>query len=628
MEKNNIPHNTKLWVSLDSPHLGANIPIAAQENLYFFGYKGRKDDAKVKFDENFRSPAARQMLIEQLDNIHETAPYPTTLWGNNLPSGQNNNTAFRQQFQNNLNLNGIASSNGYPQNLRKIAIINGTTTGTSTNSAGQRFLELAAFTIFKYGQIFGTPIQTKIKVATIEDNFLSNTGSYGQTFSGKVTIKRVGGIEVQSGTVNRTNNNPRGTMDIVQGGTYNTQGIIKDEFTLVLNSEVDSQEWRKYVPHHAFIPSVSSLAFKNPNFNWENSINRNLVCDPNNKEIHFDSYFAPSNNEKHVLVTAESANWLLKELTDNPQAPHFPLTTNDLSGPATVCTTATFSFGDICKVPSNATWTKSSNLQITSSNGFSITVNRSGTNNGPGFVKATFQNGMSVTKNFWVGVPNFNSLQPVGNVDGYNPLEPNISFGTNGEGCNAIRYNAIFNAPSILEYEWEKFTTDVAWSVNNAGNIHISPQCNKNFSFRVRARNICGWSAWQEFEFPLTRCTIACDVPADPSIVGANFLLSPNPVTSNILTISVKPDAPWYVILPDPNDPTNPSTGTGGNQLPNLIRVNVSISNNLGVVLMQFTNLTVHSNPAAIDISNLPSGSYYVLFEHLGQIESYTIIKY
>ena len=70
MEKNNIPHNVKLWVSFDSPHLGANIPIAAQENIYFFGHFGQKDQAKLKFHENFASPAARQMLIEQMDFAH------------------------------------------------------------------------------------------------------------------------------------------------------------------------------------------------------------------------------------------------------------------------------------------------------------------------------------------------------------------------------------------------------------------------------------------------------------------------------------------------------------------------------------------------------------------------------
>jgi hypothetical protein len=34
MEKNNIPHNVNLWVSVDSPHLGANIPMGDQGLLY------------------------------------------------------------------------------------------------------------------------------------------------------------------------------------------------------------------------------------------------------------------------------------------------------------------------------------------------------------------------------------------------------------------------------------------------------------------------------------------------------------------------------------------------------------------------------------------------------------------
>lgn len=245
MEKNNLNHNTKLWVSFDSPHLGANIPIATQENLYFFGYRGRQDKAKTKFDENFRSPAARQMLIEQLDYNQENAPYPTNLMPNGtVPTGGNNNTPFRQQFQTALNSNGLSGSNGYPQNLRKIALINGTTNGTKTNSEGQLFLELAYFKIIKYGQIFGTPIQTKIKGAAIQDRFLGNPNSVTQTFSGMATYFSGWNNNfpvVVNGTVTRTNGNPRGSMDVVPGGTFNTQGIIKDQF----NAELEGLSGRK-----------------------------------------------------------------------------------------------------------------------------------------------------------------------------------------------------------------------------------------------------------------------------------------------------------------------------------------------------------------------------------------------
>src|SRR5690554_1800860 len=302
LEKNNIPHNTKLWLSFDSPHLGANIPIGAQENLYFFGYNGNQVQAKDKFDENFRSPAARQMLIEQLDGLHQEAPY-STLWNNNI-NGQNNNTPFKQAFTNNLATNGRPGSLGYPQNVRKIALLNGTTNGTKVNTEGQKFLELAAFTKFLW---------IKIKVATINDWFMDYPGVQKKTFQGSLSSKSgIIGLSTISGSVTRTNTNSRGTMDIVPGGTFNTQGIIKEEFNKELqdNSDVKIIEWRAYVPEHSFIPTVSALAFKNPNFNWSSPLDRNLVCDPNNKEIHFDTYFAPVENEEHVFLTAEKVNWL------------------------------------------------------------------------------------------------------------------------------------------------------------------------------------------------------------------------------------------------------------------------------------------------------------------------------
>lgn len=502
MEKNGINHNTKLWVSFDSPHLGANIPIGAQENLYFYGYKGRQDQAKLKFDENFRSPAARQMLIEQLDGKHEASPYPTDLWSNTAPNGQNNNSPFRQQFQNNLNSNGLAGSNGYPQNLRKIALINGTTNGTKTNGEGNMFLELAAFTIIKYGQIFGTSIQTKLKVATIEDKFLSTPYSSSQTFAGKVTIKRVGGIEVQKGRVIRTNSNSRGSMDNVQGGTFNTQGIIKDEFTLALNDAVDSQEWRAYIPNHAFIPSVSSLAFKNPNFDWSTALNRNLVCDPNNKEIYFDSYFSPSKNEEHVFVSAENANWLIKELQGIPQAPSFPLDQTVLTGPDVICNrlNTNYTIQDICKLPNLPIYTNQNGNVI---NGWSVTPNltiiNTSNNNivvvansiGDAEITLTFQNGLKITKKIKLyyiptqPIPSGQVYVDDSNLDCYHDSAIPVFFDPSNNYGGIITYS-----PKILPHPLKTQTRNVTVKYTNpctgefTSNIftlyHQGPDCINN----------------------------------------------------------------------------------------------------------------------------------------------------
>ncbi|WP_310555338.1 T9SS type A sorting domain-containing protein [Flavobacterium sp.] len=442
MEKNNIPHNTKLFVSFDSPHLGANIPISTQENLYFFGYYGQKEKAKQKFDENFRSPAARQMLTEQLDGVQQNFPYTANLWFSPF-NGQNNNTRFRNLFNANLASNGLPNSNGFPQNLRKIAIINGTGNGAKTNSEGLTCLQLEAFKTIKWFQIFGTSATTTLKVVTIDDRFLATTNNLSQTFSGKITFPgKLGQIfgttipgqpSVINGWVFRINSNPRGSMDVVQGGLFNTMDIIYEEFSnelyqSVLDKDLTYFNWPINLHKHAFIPSVSALAFKNPNFNWSTAFNRNLVCDPVNKEIPFDSYFIPPTNEDHVKVTVENANWLIKELQGIPQAPYFPIQPNQLNGSSAVCfnTNSVQTLLNPCNVPSAVVyndqngnpvngWSVQGNISIVASTAYSVTVKGTSSAIGSGKIIATFQNGQTIEKTVHLGHPQFPNT---GNVTG------------------------------------------------------------------------------------------------------------------------------------------------------------------------------------------------------------------
>ena len=169
------------------------------------------------------------------------------------------------------------------------------------------FLELSAFKKIRYGLavgiggaiithnplfLLGTPLYTNIKVATIEDKFLGYPSTVTQTFAGKAIYFSGWNNNFPvpvNGTVVRINSNPRGSMDIVPGGLFNTQEIILKQFNDgLLESGISDTQWRQYVPNHTFIPTVSSLAFKNSNFDWSTNINRNLVCDPLNKEIEFD----------------------------------------------------------------------------------------------------------------------------------------------------------------------------------------------------------------------------------------------------------------------------------------------------------------------------------------------------
>src|SRR5690606_15374731 len=121
----NMDHNTRLYVSFDSPHLGANIPIAAQQALYHLGVLTNQEQALKSYESQIRSVAARQMLIEQIGGLNKT-------------------TLFFQNYYNDLYNNGLPNSSGWPLNLRKISLINGTVDGSLTHSANTRIMYLKA----------------------------------------------------------------------------------------------------------------------------------------------------------------------------------------------------------------------------------------------------------------------------------------------------------------------------------------------------------------------------------------------------------------------------------------------------------------------------------------------------
>ena len=98
-------HNTRLWVSFDSPHQGANVPIGIQYWLRFHSFNAA---AKENLDKKLNVPAAKQMLVHH------------HLSGSKTPKGAPD---FRDRFQNSLD------NLGMPKNLRKIALNNGSLMG-------------------------------------------------------------------------------------------------------------------------------------------------------------------------------------------------------------------------------------------------------------------------------------------------------------------------------------------------------------------------------------------------------------------------------------------------------------------------------------------------------------------
>ncbi|MCB0456360.1 MAG: T9SS type A sorting domain-containing protein [Flavobacteriaceae bacterium] len=417
MEKNGISHNARLWVSIDSPHLGANIPMGAQALVNLINDHANSSEAEDFVDNQLGSPAARQQLIEQYKWGGNSSVSQQYLSGKTISQGYtiNRGHPFFIQYYNNLFNNGLPNSKGYPQNLRKIALINGS---------------LQNKTLFENPYV---PGGTEISGTLIPDNY---------AFSGEQTFKIEGYTNVLGHTttmetynmpsVNTTHKiaffkkktiswdyydcfissyNSRGNMDNTPGGWYPTQWELAHsierstpcEWVLFGNICVNDWDINKLKHVSSFIPTVSSLGFYNPEFNWSSDMNRNLVC---TEEIPFDTYFGPNKNERHTSFTEESVNWLYQELAGNEQSPIVYLKAQDLEGPQAVCynSPATFEFAN-CKAPRPVQyWEVSAGLQIVTSDDYSVTVEGTTSSSMQGYIKAIFPHQV-VQKNVWLGRP-------------------------------------------------------------------------------------------------------------------------------------------------------------------------------------------------------------------------------
>ena len=131
-ENNGGPdHETRLWISFDSPHLGANVPLGFQHQFNFLGF-GLGDDLNIVELQDvvsglLSSPAARQLLIDHFETHLEAGSDvifdPTKL----LPQAHPYRTVFE------THINDLRPS-GFPENTRNVAIINGSGIGAPYQS--------------------------------------------------------------------------------------------------------------------------------------------------------------------------------------------------------------------------------------------------------------------------------------------------------------------------------------------------------------------------------------------------------------------------------------------------------------------------------------------------------------
>lgn len=346
MEINNLNHDTRLWVSIDSPHYGANVSIGLQHIFNYFAYGIANSDAvKPLVNGTLRSAAAKQMLVDHFD-AHTTSiagvsnpTVPTT----GLPLTPTGFANYRNNFQNRMN------TMGFPQTTRNVCIANGSGVGALFNSL-QNTPVSPGFELINSniatGQVSGlnTRAVTTCKfMPNANVNFeLAKVQVQAQivfwftqdTFTARAT---------QSANTNGVDSAPGGLFDILAlGGSLGNDPILSN-FIGAMRAGFFN-----------FIPVTSAMglnfggniATNQPNyyhtFNlgakdtpWDN------ITTPTTNTTPFVNWFMPATNETHVKLTQNNTEFVWCEIVK----PDFSFnTTSNLISNLCIGTSASYSF--------------------------------------------------------------------------------------------------------------------------------------------------------------------------------------------------------------------------------------------------------------------------------------------
>ncbi len=279
MEANSLPHETRLYISFDSPHLGANIPVTIQ---YLFAYLAESQgnvDAQQALNSSLNSPAAKEMLIDHY-SAHLLAGSlfeqdPALL----LPMGASN---FRDVFQTELD------NLGFPQQTRNVAMINGSGAGTMIGSPGIEVMN----TTLDLGSgatadiiLHFTPPASQINNVTDFASFF--IGIPVDTYSADAqSFSYTAGVDAA----------PGGFSTFSSGLAGSTDPVIIDFINAIQQDE------------YCFIPAISALAIENET-NW--------FAVPDIGGTHtspFVNTYIPTVNEPHTLVTPANAQFAIDEI--------------------------------------------------------------------------------------------------------------------------------------------------------------------------------------------------------------------------------------------------------------------------------------------------------------------------
>ncbi len=505
MEKNNIPHNVKTYISFDGCHQGANVPIGLQNYVEYFTKRGIFKKNKSIREGLYNGLGAKQMLAHHV-SANSQSPVPDAL-----------RTTFLQN---------LAAVNEYPQLCRKVALLNGTNTG-------------------QINSFHPNPSETLLRISTQRKGWKSLWGLCSDKICMKLdwscyTTPNSGTAKVMDNwtvaplfnllfwvPLGKTNsyanaawgnsaqdNAPGGTFGTLFGnapGNINESNfgfLLKEAMYLLTGSKRTS--FSQNLNQFTMMPSYSAADLRFPNKNLYMKWDDQYLCG----KTPFDYVYAPPTNEEHVLVSANGAQYFENEVRCNITS--LPTYINPVMvGNSVLCTTGDYSIVT-CKPGINVVWTATPlGLVNIAGTGSAVTLNKAG--NGTVTLTATISNCnntyiQTVSKTIQVGTPQPGYINFIQDICAEFPVSTNYFPNTT--------------------YTWSFFKMPYSYNLQSFPNSGSSKKLNLtqgsgNYRIGVTADNSCGSSNIIYITVPVT-CS------------GGHFAIAPNPTTSADVTVSVK----------------------------------------------------------------------------------------
>jgi hypothetical protein len=281
MEIQNKQHCTRLYISLDAPHLGAYIPMSLQSALYFMAPYSSAANSFVY--DKLERPAAQQLLFYQWGASNQLQP------------------ANFLSFQSELN------SIGLPQNCRNIAVANGNKNGIglSTNTTEPLLTESCNAS----NLVDGDEFRLKFFPIPGSNDYVENTSTDRVIADLKLTEID---IDFLSLSISQYSSRPKISVNALpfdySCGGYSSS--IKDfvdaiNETASFNSACGTINSDQFELYHNFVPTSSAL-----------HCNANIPFTAiNEDEIPFDNWYAPSgNNQPHSGINYANLAFIAEEV--------------------------------------------------------------------------------------------------------------------------------------------------------------------------------------------------------------------------------------------------------------------------------------------------------------------------